>query len=77
MKESPDARWDSALALIAKNVTPQQYKTWFKSLVFEKFDENKKTLLVQVPSPYVYEYLEENFIDLLKTSQGLPWWSRG
>ena len=65
MKESPDARWDSALALIAKNVTPQQYKTWFKSLVFEKFDENKKTLLVQVPSPYVYEYLEENFIDLL------------
>ena len=49
MKESPDARWDSALALIAKNVTPQQYKTWFKSLVFEKFDENKKTLLVQVP----------------------------
>lgn len=65
MKASPDVRWDNALALIRENVTQQQYDTWFSPIVFESFDEAKKTLLVQVPSPFVYEYLEENYVDLL------------
>ena len=65
MKASPDARWDNALALIRENVTQQQYDTWFSPIVFESCDEDKKALLVQVPSPFVYEYLEENYIDLL------------
>lgn len=65
MKKSPDACWDSALALIRKNVTDQIYTTWFKPIVFENFDEARKMILVQVPSPFVYEYLEENFVDLL------------
>lgn len=65
MKASPDARWDNALALIRENVSLQQYDTWFRPIVFESFDDAKKTLLVQVPSPFVYEYLEENYVDLL------------
>ena len=65
MKARPDARWDNALALIRENVSQQQYDTWFRPIVFESFDDAKKTLLVQVPSPFVYEYLEENYVDLL------------
>mgnify|MGYP006051965485 CR=1 FL=1 len=65
MKASPDARWDNALALIRENVSQQQYDTWFRPIVFESFDDAKNTLLVQVPSPFVYEYLEENYVDLL------------
>lgn len=65
MKASPDVRWDNALALIRENVSQQQYDTWFRPIVFESFDDAKKTLLVQVPSPFVYEYLEENYVDLL------------
>lgn len=65
MKASPDARWDNALALIRENVSQQQYDTWFRPIVFESFNDAKKTLLVQVPSPFVYEYLEENYVDLL------------
>ena len=65
MQASPDARWDNALALIRENVSQQQYDTWFRPIVFESFDDAKKTLLVQVPSPFVYEYLEENYVDLL------------
>lgn len=65
MKASPDVRWDNVLALIRENVSQQQYDTWFRPIVFESFDESKKTLLVQVPSPFVYEYLEENYVDLL------------
>ena len=65
MKVSRNAGWDRALALIKGNVSEQQYNTWFKPIIFESFDEATKTLLVQVPSPFVYEYLEENYVDLL------------
>ena len=65
MKAGPDARWDKALAQIRENVTEQIYKTWFKPIVFEHFDDASKVILVQVPSAFVYEYLEENFVELM------------
>lgn len=67
MNVSPDACWANCLALISKNVTPQQYKTWFQPIVFETFNEEKKAVVLQVPSPFVYEYLEEHYMDLLKS----------
>ena len=65
MNKAPDALWNDCLKLIRDNVTEQQYDTWFKPIVFESFNTATKTLLVQVPSPFVYEYLEENYVDLL------------
>lgn len=65
MLASPKALWDNSLLLIKDNVTEQQYNTWFKPIVFESYKPSTKTLLVQVPSPFVYEYLEQNFVDLL------------
>lgn len=60
-----DPRWQKALELIKQNVTGQIYDTWFKPIVFEHFDEAQRMILVQVPSPFVYEYLEANFVGLL------------
>ena len=65
MKAGPDARWDKALAQIRENVTEQIYKTWFKPIIFEHYDDASRVILVQVPSAFVYEYLEENFVDLM------------
>lgn len=65
MLASPKALWDNSLLLIKDSVTEQQYSTWFKPIVFESYKPSTKTLLVQVPSPFVYEYLEQNFVDLL------------
>ena len=65
MNKAPDALWNDCLKLIRDNVTEQQFDTWFKPIVFESFNTATKTLLVQVPSPFVYEYLEENYVDLL------------
>lgn len=65
MLASPKALWDNSLLLIKDSVTEQQYNTWFKPIVFESYKPSTKTLLVQVPSPFVYEYLEQNFVDLL------------
>ena len=65
MLASPKALWNNSLLLIKDSVTEQQYNTWFKPIVFESYKPSTKTLLVQVPSPFVYEYLEQNFVDLL------------
>lgn len=65
MTVNPDSRWENALALIRQNVSEETYNTWFSALVFETFDEKTKTLFLQVPSTYVYEYLEGNYVDLL------------
>lgn len=65
MKVSPHAQWDKSLALIRSNVSEQQYNTWFKPIVFESFDETNHTVLVQVPSRYVFEYLEQYYVGLL------------
>ena len=59
------AVWEQCLQLIKGNVTSQQYETWFAPIVFESFSPEKKTLLVQVPSSFVYEYLEQHFVGLL------------
>ena len=65
MKVQPKALWEQCLQLIKENVTKQQYATWFSPITFETFDAAANILLVQVPSPFVYEYLEENYVGLL------------
>ena len=65
MKVQPNALWEQCLQLIRDNVTEQQYATWFSPITFEAFDTATNNLLVQVPSLFVYEYLEENYVDLL------------
>jgi chromosomal replication initiator protein len=65
MQQNHKVLWDYCLKLIAANVSEQIFKTWFEPLVFESYDEHTKTVLVQVPSPYVYEYLEQHFVQLM------------
>ena len=65
MKQSHKALWDNCLKLIEKNVSEQIFKTWFEPIVFETYDEDSKTVVVKVPSPYVYEYIEQHFVQLM------------
>ncbi|UKK54251.1 chromosomal replication initiator protein DnaA [Prevotella sp. E2-28] len=65
MQKSHKALWDNCLHLIRQNVTEQTFKTWFEPIVFESYDETEKTVLVQVPSPYIYEYLEQYYVRLM------------
>ena len=65
MQKKHEALWDDCLSLIRNNVSEQQYKTWFAPIVFESYSEDSRTVLVQVPSPYVYEYLEQYYVGLL------------
>lgn len=56
--------WDSCLCIIRDNVPPISYKTWFEPIVPLRVENN--ILTIQVPSPFFYEYLEEQFIDILR-----------
>ena len=56
--------WNRCLEIIRDNVSPQTYKTWFCPIVPLKYED--KTLELQVPSQFFYEFLEEKFLDLLR-----------
>ena len=65
MQSKHQALWDNCLHLIKQNVNEQQYKTWFEPIVFESYSEQDATLLLQVPSAYFCEYLEQHYIRLM------------
>ena len=56
--------WERCLGIIRNNVTEQQYKTWFTPIQYESYTGG--TLMVKVPSLFVYEYLEEHYVGLLR-----------
>jgi len=56
--------WDSCLRIIKDNVPSISYRTWFEPIVPLKLENN--ILTIQVPSPFFYEYLEEQYIDILR-----------
>lgn len=64
MLANPKALWESCLALVRDNISEQQYNTWFNPIKFESYKPANKTLLIQVPSTYFMEYIEQHFADL-------------
>jgi len=56
--------WNNCLRVIKDNVPAISFRTWFEPIVPLKIDKN--ILTIQVPSPFFYEYLEEQYIDILR-----------
>ena len=66
MSQTAQSVWNSCLAFIKDNITPQAYKTWFEPIQAVKLTD--KALSIQVPSKFFYEWLEEHYVKLLKVS---------
>ncbi len=64
MQNSYHEVWEKCLAVIRDNVPSVSFRTWFEPIVPIKLEEN--ILTIQVPSPFFYEYLEEQYIDILR-----------
>lgn len=64
MQKSLEQVWENCLQLIKDNVSPQNFKTWFEPIKPIKLDN--KVLTIEVPSQFVYEWLEEHYLDLLR-----------
>lgn len=61
-----NTKWNSCLAIIKDNVSEATFNTWFADIKPIKYEGN--TLTIQVKSNFVYEFLEGNFVDLLRST---------
>ncbi len=56
--------WDKCLLFIKGEIPEQSFKTWFSPIIPLKLENS--ALTIQVPSQFFYEWLEENYVHLLK-----------
>lgn len=66
MKQDHEAVWQNCLQIIKDNLQEESYNTWFKDTVAVKLERN--ILTIQVKSNYIYEFIEEHYIGLLKSA---------
>lgn len=55
--------WQSCLRIIAQNIEPQQFETWFRPLKSVSLVDS--TLTIEVPTDYYRSYLESAFLDII------------
>ena len=56
--------WSRCLSVIKDNISEVSFNTWFVPLVALKYENN--IFVLQVPSQFFVEYIEEKYIDLLR-----------
>ena len=56
--------WNSCLNIIKDNINEASFNTWFSTIVPVRFEN--KVFVLQVPSQFFVEYIEEKYIDLLR-----------
>src|SRR6478735_3841180 len=56
--------WTDCLEIIKENVDEQNFNTWFKPIIPVRNEGD--VLTIQVPSQFFYEWLEENYVPVLK-----------
>jgi chromosomal replication initiator protein len=56
--------WNDCLKVIKDSIPEQNFSTWFTPIIPYKFS-NKK-LVIQVPSQFFYEFLENNYVNVLR-----------
>ena len=59
-------QWAQCQTILADNLTSSAYQTWFAPIVPLQFADG--VLVLQVKSPFVAEYIEENYISLLSAA---------
>lgn len=62
-KEQLVQQWSKCLSIISDNIPASAYNMWFANITPLTFENHE--LYLEVPSQFVYEYIEEHYIDLL------------
>lgn len=63
---SVESAWEKCLDIIKDNISYQKYKSWFEPIKPVSLKDN--TLTVQVPSQFWYEWLEEHYYNMLRST---------
>ncbi len=64
MSLEASAVWNECLRVIEQHVNEQSFSTWFKPINPVKLEGS--SLTIQVPSQFFYEWLEDNYVQVLK-----------
>ena len=62
---TPQDQWKRCLELIRSRLNQQQFSTWFEPIRFKSYEFGTKEVAIYVPSQFFYEYLEENYRQLI------------
>jgi chromosomal replication initiator protein len=61
-----ESAWSECLEIIQDNISYQKYKSWFEPIKPVKLEND--TLTIQVPSQFWYEWLEEHYYNMLRST---------
>ena len=64
MSSEAKAVWNECLRIIEEHVNEQSFSTWFKPINPVRLDGS--ALTIQVPSQFFFEWLEDNYVEVLK-----------
>src|SRR5690554_2360579 len=64
MNAEANAVWKECLRVIEQHVNEQSFSTWFKPVNPVRMEGS--VLTIQVPSQFFYEWLEDNYLQVLK-----------
>ncbi|MFN3758962.1 MAG: chromosomal replication initiator protein DnaA [Algoriphagus aquaeductus] len=64
MSLEASAVWNECLRVIEQHVNEQSFSTWFRPINPVKLEGS--SLTIQVPSQFFYEWLEDNYVQVLK-----------
>ena len=59
-------KWSKCQAILADNLTDSAYRIWFAPIIPLQFENG--TLVLQVKSQFVAEYIEENYLQILSAT---------
>ncbi|MDO4727342.1 MAG: chromosomal replication initiator protein DnaA [Porphyromonadaceae bacterium] len=58
--------WNECLSIIKNRISESVFVTWFKPIIPLNYD--KKEIILQVPTMFFYEYIEEKYSDLIRAA---------
>lgn len=63
---SAESAWEECLEIIQDNISYQKFKSWFEPIKPVRLEN--QTLTIQVPSQFWYEWLEEHYYKMLRST---------
>ncbi len=67
---NPLGFWDNALATLARELSPQQFKTWILPLSLVSYDESEQSLILGAPNRFKLDWIKKTFADRFQDLAG-------
>jgi chromosomal replication initiator protein len=67
---NPLGFWDNALGTLARELSPQQFKTWILPLSLVSYDESEHSLILGAPNRFKLDWIKKTFSDRFQELAG-------